>query len=315
MKKTISILISLTLLLLLFAGCETGGDIEPTPEPIPTPIPTPTAEPTPTPEPRILFAGEDWIADGVDALLAEDGIVPERFDSVDQLLATGSFAGLTIAALYQDAPLDQLQIDELAEKGIQAVLFDSSGGAAPAGMTAVPFSGADKKPTPAMILDELLIFPPHDAPVRLFGMFAAEGSAAHRAWTTNVEAGKLLAKDVYVKGDEKTPEEWAERLLKDWLPGTADGVYCETVEMAEVFVRAMAALERVDMEVFCVEQNADWFKLQLEFPKLAVCSFQPNAEEVMAYMADFIRAALAQAPIPVPPSVTEDWRYTKPNTL
>jgi len=307
MRKLTALLICL--LMLLAVGCNgLTGDAAHTPEPTDTPVPT--AVPTPTPEPRVLFAGEAWKADALEELLDGDGIVPERFETMDALLKSGPFPGLTVAALYLGKPIEKSDAEDLIAKGVRVVVFDPASPAV-AGATVIPYAGASKSVSAAEMLERLLAFPPHDTPVRLFGLFVEEGSAAHRAWMTNVEAGKIFAKATYFADGEKALEDWVESILDAWVVGTIDGVFCETVEVAGAFVRGLAARERVDMEVFCVEQNAAWAALQAAFPKLAVCSFQPDADQILAYMAAFIRAALAGNAPPAPPSIEDGWHYSK----
>ncbi|MCL2696354.1 MAG: hypothetical protein FWE69_08535, partial [Clostridiales bacterium] len=245
MKKMIALLICVSLLFAA-AGCFFGNNGDDGPDvahdtPAPTAVPTPTPAPTPTPEPRLLFAGETWKAEVFESLLVEDEIVPELYSDLDTLLAAGPFPGLTVVALYQDAPLDTGKVAGLVQQGVKVVVFEA-GNPVIGGATVIPYAGTGTGIETTRMMEATLTFPPHDTPVRLLGMFSGSDSAAHKLWSQNVSEGKIFSRATFTGGNAA---DWTDKMLDLFQEGLLDAVFCETAALAEVMTRALAARGRI----------------------------------------------------------------------
>jgi hypothetical protein len=97
-----------------------------------------------------------------------------------------------------------------------------------------------------------LVYPPHDAPVRLMLMFESADSGTHAAYQALYDQGMIFPKETYIAAEaEGGAGEWLTGKLDSYVEGMMDAVFAEDPALAVSAGDALATLTRTDMEVFC----------------------------------------------------------------
>jgi len=102
------------------------------------------------------------------------------------------------------------------------------------------------------IFESIINFDGHDTPVRVIGVYAADGEGAAVAERLAGE-GKLLIRKSFTEGGEQTVEDFAAEVVGRYYPGMVEAVYVDNAELAMAVYNAFAAAGRTDFKIFCAE--------------------------------------------------------------
>jgi len=220
-----------------------------------------TPEPTPEPIPVITVVTDteeaEFFLQGADKVLAETEyeVIKTTLDGF-----TPGEPGAVVAYLTAENA-DVAKLQEAAAAGAQVVVFDAVGTNYVS--DAVNFSyhsyGAQE-----MLLEEIMVYPLHDTPVRMFGMFTDTASEASALWAKYYDEGKIFPKGTYVENDsEEDAKTWLNGKLESFYPGMLDAIYVENEALAMAAAEVMESLGRDDAEIFvCNGSEAVLKKLQ-----------------------------------------------------
>ena len=132
----------------------------------------------------------------------------------------------------------------------------------------------------AAVLDLAIAYPPHDTPVRLFGLFESRESAACTAWQAAVAEGRVFVKGAYYASEaEESAEAWMAGRLERYFEGMVDGIYAETAELAVAAAQALLAAGRSDMEIFCTGSSDALLDLMEAHPALVAAAYGVDEAE------------------------------------
>lgn len=279
MKKRIFVcLLCLLCLACPLSGCGMLNAVFPTP--VPTPAPTPTPVPTPTPSPTpvpVIAVAAPETAERFLEHAASAAFAMQPFTDGAGALAAAQFAGQAAAIVYWTGAEDAEAVQALLARGMPVVVFAPEDAAVPEGaacVRAVYGEAAER------VLEAAIAYPPHDTPVRLFGMFTGRESAACMAWQAAVEQGRVFVKSTYYAGEAETDAAaWMAGRLEKYYEGMVDGIYAETAELAVAAAETMLAAGRTDMEIFCADSSDALLKLMQAHPKLVVAAFGVDEAE------------------------------------
>lgn len=141
-------------------------------------------------------------------------------------------------------------LEAAAKKGIAVSLFEMQKGDAPATLSQTYFN-PDKQVD--MELEAALTYPPHDTPVRLFGLFETKDGETATAYQALKDAGKVFPKETYLaEGNATDAKAWMAGKLGNYFEGMIDGVFAENERLALAALDALEAGNRTDMEVFSI---------------------------------------------------------------
>lgn len=253
---------------LLLGGCAAPGQVA---APEDTPVPTPAPTPVPTPRPVQVLC----IAD-----LAEAD-VPEYFAAIrehaqslhweltflediggfDKAVGKGGYEGIIALRSQQENLLSVFGV--MAKSGIPVTIVDMHLSAPPAGVSYAFYEEGELLP---MVLETAIAYPPHDTPVRMFGIFSGEESEAAQAYATSVAGGRIMDRASYYENGEQALSAFLEKQLGRWPEGMVDAIFVENMRMAMETLQVLRAHGREDMEVFAVpnrnvqEQRAAYHK-------------------------------------------------------
>ncbi len=297
-RKIWFICLALALLAFGFAasGCRSASD--PLMQASITPSSAPTPTPAPTPQPVIaVFGAADQPEFCAGMAEAADGNAAYELTFIDggvEALSDYAPAADAVAVLYLAEPPETLP-----KANVPLFVYDASGAFLRLAQTPAPSAddvpspslAAEKTPFPAdgvsfltydgsycplYALEAALAYPPHEAPVRLLGLFSGKESDAYALWQAASDGGRVFDKASYFLSDKQSAADWMTEQLGAFYPGMLDGVYAETAALAVAAVDALAESGRTDMEVFCAA--ADSFALvgMRAHPDLFVSAFGAN---------------------------------------
>lgn len=242
----------------LLAGCAPGGPAAPTP----TPTIAPT--PTPTPPPAKVLCVADSLEEDVPEYFAAirahaelqywDITIVEAPDGFENALRKTRYDGVIALRTQQRTELRPLT--EAAQDGVAVSLVDlyppAGGDGSPIGSAA--YAAYRETDMAALVLETALAYPPHDTPVRMIALLQEEGSPADVAYQEAIVAGRVFSRASFYYADQ---EESALRAfladeLDDWIEGTIDCYYVETMTAALVALDVLEERGRTDAEVFAL---------------------------------------------------------------
>ncbi|MHB1315692.1 MAG: substrate-binding domain-containing protein [Christensenellales bacterium] len=273
MRKVIGIFLSLLLALSIF-GCSAYT--------APTEGQKTSASPSaqPTPEPvgiERVFGKKELIA-----AVVSNGSEEESRLFFDAAAAEGSALGVTVQTKaagkdFTAAVKNAVQGADclivylphgLAEgsafEGLQipVCVFRKDEAPAPKDASVITYDGAEEV---ELSLEAVLNYPPHDTPVRLFGLFTSKNSEASTAYDQLISEGKVMSKRTwYAEGGTEAAQtaqpasaaerakQWVTERLNGYFPGMVDAIYAETEELAVAALDALEEAGRDDMEVITV---------------------------------------------------------------
>lgn len=240
-----------------------------------TAAPTFTPEPTPEPLPP-LFAVVDSGADEtfIGSIDSIDGIRIVRTSLED---ASGQ-DDLTGIFVYLNSREDAGKISDLLKGGVPVIVYNRCNAELPEEVITVSNASRSNDDL-TQLMEETLAYPPHDTPVRLFGVFSSEESDAAKIWANYVSEGKILSKGVYYGEKDESYAEWVEKKLDQYFPGMVDAAFCENPDFACAMVNAQAARNRDDFEVFSAGNSDELMKLAALQPRILpnVASYNDSA--------------------------------------
>ena len=171
------------------------------------------------------------------------------------------------AFFYLDSQDAAPEIGNLTDQGIPVIVYNRIGFECPDDAVKIGYAtvyGSD----PESVMDEAIAFPPHDTPVRMFGVFPDEESDAFKLFQDMISEGKVLRKGVYVGPTDSSYTNWIERKLDSFLEGMVDCAYVETAEEAAVLANALIARNRDDFEIFTIESGEELAPLAEAYPRI-----------------------------------------------
>ena len=168
---------------------------------------------------------------------------------------------------YLDNREAAADVSALVENGIPVVIYNRAGADCPDEAITVGYAtvyGSDCE----SVMEEAIAYPPHDTPVRMFGVFTNDESEAFILFQDMISQGKVLRKGVYVGPANDAYTDWIERKLDSFLEGMVDCAYVETAEEAAVLANALIERGRDDFEIFTVEYGEELAPLAEAYPRI-----------------------------------------------
>lgn len=255
-----------------------------------TPVPVPaTSAPTatPVPDPVIFLFGE------------EDRWFPtcctDAAKSVYQTEIAGEWAQV---AAY---PGDKVLI--AYGTGCGDIVNDAMNAGVPVILVTLPFDNVAGNvdirmdlPVESGIIDAAIAFPPHDTPVRMFGLFSSKEGAAYGTWSEYTSAGKIFSKGVYeAVTSEKDLDAWLTEKLASYYPGMIDCIFAETAADALTAAEVLEREGRDDMEIFCAEYSDGLYGKMQAAPELVCGIASVDAESALSAAMEMAEGLLSGA--------------------
>lgn len=268
-------MIALIVALLLLGGCTNmiPGRPGDTPAPkftiMPTATPTPAPTPTPVAPPAVLLladcereAIEPYLNSLMEALEELDWRVTQQYavEGFPEEISPDAYDGVLVLRTKKETSL--APVNEIIAQGMPVSIIDLFPEAeGPQGASYFWYNAENLE---AYTLNVALDYPPHDTPVRLIGLFTEKGSPAHEAFREAVKEGKVLEKgSFYAAGKPQRAKAFMEEQLEEYVEGTVDAVYAETLPLALAALVALTERDRTDMEVFAVPEGMIYVQQEL----------------------------------------------------
>lgn len=256
-----------------------------------TPAPAATEEPLP---PLVAFAAPGADAAFRAAIASLPGI--ELIDTEAALLK--DLVGLKAAVVAVNTAAAAEAVAAAEEKGIAVVAYNPMGLPLPDAVIEVRYA-ASVPATAEAAMETAIAYPPHDTPVRLFGVFESADGEAAAAWKAAVEAGRVLDKGTYgLASSGSNLEGWFRERLREFYPGMIDAVFVETPAQAVQLAQLMLAAQRDDFEIFTIGTDAALMQLMAENPRLLPSNVQIDeaaaAEACAKALSQVLTGAAAQ---------------------
>lgn len=289
MKK---LLIGILILVMCFSIAACGAkEADPAAEQEEVAVTEPTPEPTPEPVKIIAVVTDaeqaELFMNGADTVLAESGYELQSSSLADY---TDADASAVVAYLTQENA-DTAQLAAAAARGAAVAVYDAAGTNAVDGAMYFDYDASQER---QMLMDQAYVYPLHDTPVRMFGLFTSAQSEAYGVWTKGCEEGKIFSKAVYI-GEEQTElsdAEWLNEKLAGFFPGMLDCMYTEDEALGMAAAQAMEALSRDDAEVFIVGGSEQLIAQMRKNPRLYGMTVGQNLCYAGAYTASAAVKAL-----------------------
>ncbi len=251
----------------------------------------PTPEPTPEPVKIIAVVTDaeqaELFMSGADTVLAESGYELQSGSLADY---TDADASAVVAYLTQENA-DTAQLAAAAARGAMVAVYDAAGTNSVEGAMYFDYDASQEL---QMMMEQAYVYPLHDTPVRMFGLFSGVQSEAYGVWTKGCEEGKIFSKAVYI-GEEQTElsaEDWLNDRLTGFFPGMLDCMYTEDEEMGMAAAQVMETLGRDDAEVFIAGGSEQLIAQMRENPRLYGMTVGQNLCYAGAYTASAAVKAL-----------------------
>ena len=253
--------------------------------------PTATSAPEPTEELRTSVVA--FAAPQADAAFRATIASLPRTEIIDTEAARISdLAGIDAAVVYVASEADAQAAAAAQEKQIPVVAYNPMGFALPDTVAEVRFA-VSMPETAKDAMETAIAYPPHDTPVRMFGVFETMNGEAALVWNTFVSEGKVLDKGTFCEADGGTLFAWFAGKLEDFFPGMVDAAFVETPAQATELAKAMLAADRDDFEIFTVGTDAALSQLIAEQPRLLPATVQIDEEAAAAACAELLTRVLA----------------------
>ncbi|HWR23781.1 MAG TPA: hypothetical protein VN366_09955 [Feifaniaceae bacterium] len=272
-RRKNSIIRPLALLMALsLCGCASvsprGAAGTPAPKAALTPAATLVPTPTPLPPPSVLFLTdcerdeiEPYVESLLRALSGRGWRVTQQYaaEAFPKELPAGAYDGVLVLRAKKGTSLEA--IAGLSEQGTPVSVIDLfPDGEEPEGASYFRY---EAEHAAEYALDIALSYPPHDAPVRLIGLFTEKGSPGHDAFRQAAKEGKVLGKGSFYGKKPQRAKEFMEERLDEYVEGTVDAVYAETLPLALSALLALTERGRTDMEVFAVPEGTVYLQRKL----------------------------------------------------
>ncbi len=229
-----------------------------------TPVPTAT----PTPPPVVLFladcereAIEPYVESLMQALSGQSWRITQQYaaEGFPKEIPVRSYDGILVLRAKKGTSLEAVK--ETVAQGTPVSIIDLF----PDGEEFEGASYFSYSPENAaeFTLNVALNYPPHDTPVRLIGLFTEKESAGHDAFREAAKEGKVLGKGSFYGHKPQSAKAFMEEQLSDYVEGTVDAVYAETLPLALAALLALTERDRTDMEVFAVPDGTIYLQEKL----------------------------------------------------
>lgn len=306
--------LALALLAFVFAASGCRSAFDPLPQASITPSSAPTPTPAPTPQPVIAVFGAadqpEFCAGMAEAAYGNAAYELTFIDGGVETLADYAPAADAVAVLY----LAELP-ETLPKTNVPLFVYDASGAFSRLAQTPAPsaspvasetpfsaggvsFLTYDGSYCPLYALEAALAYPPHEAPVRLLGLFSDPKGDAYALWQAASDGGRVFDKASYFLSDKQSAADWMTEQLGAFYPGMLDGVYAETSALAVAAVDALAASGRTDMEVFCAAADSFALISMRAHPDLFVSAFGANLRLAGKTCLGYAEALLSGGSVP-----------------
>ena len=245
--------------------------------------PAPTAEPV---TPVVAVFGGDRGFEEVGGLLSQvrDAEIADGTQGIPEHTA--------VAFFYLDNRKDVPEISSLADNGIPVVVYNRIGFECPDDAVTVGYTevyGSDRE----SVMEDAIAYPPHDTPVRMFGVFPNEESEAFQLFQDMISEGKILRKGLYLGPADSAYMNWIERKLDAFLEGMLDCAYVETAEEAAVLANALIERGRDDFEIFTDESGEELASLAEAYPRIFPHFMRFDDDGAMEESVNLINSILA----------------------
>jgi len=288
MKKLLALLTAFGLIL---SACSVAPPEQSVGEPSASSLQSAEPSSSPSPASVVGLIGEDELfLEGAEAAAKELGMQTKRYSGANAVETALLEGVLALAVIAEDTAA-------ASKAGDTPCFIYLTKGQASAGSAAY-----DAAKEAELALKTALEFPPHDTPVRLFGLFAAEGSAAAAAYSAAKGEGKVFDKGAYYQNAEQAAQAWVAEKLAKYPAGSLDGIYAETEELALAAGAALAQAGRDDIEVFAMGISAEYVAQMEKTPRVLAAAVGENRYYAGTYT---LAAALegSRASVAIPASV------------
>lgn len=302
MKKIIIFLLAGALLL---GGCAAPVAAPPAPEaaevtPAPTPVPTPVPM-------QVLCIADMLEADAPEyfeairvhtAKLHWEVTFAEDIGGFDKIVGKGGYDGIIALRTQAENLLGVFGV--MAKSGIPVTIADLHLSAPPEGTS---YAFYEQGELLSMVLETALAYPPHDTPVRMFGLFSGQESEAALAYAEAISQGRIMDRASYYANEEQTRAAFLEKQLDRWPEGMADAIFAEDIAAAMEALQVLRAHGREDMEVFAIPNRNVQEQRALYHKYVFPAAFGPDlAEQAKLQVEELTRLLDGEAP--------REWEYT-----
>ncbi len=205
---------------------------------------------------------EPYVESLMQVLLGQDWRVTQRYaaEGFPEELPAHAYDGILLLRAKKGTSL--AVVEQLTEEGTPVSIIDLF----PDGeeFLRASYFWYNTEDAAEYALDVALHYPPHDTPVRLIGLFKEKGSPGHDAFREAAKEGKVLGKGSFYDGQRpQRAKAFMEEQLDDYVEGTVDAVYAETLPLALAALLALTERGRTDMEVFAVPEGSIYLQRKL----------------------------------------------------
>jgi len=250
-----------------------------------TPLPAPTEELLP---PKVALAAPQADA----AFRAAIAALPNIECSETELANLSDVGDFDAAVVYIASSDDAARAAEAVEAGLPIVAYNPHGIALPDSVNEVRFAPTVPA-TAEESIETAIAYPPHDTPVRMFGVFESRDGEAAKVWSAAVAAGRILDKGIYIASDGGSLASWFSEKLDAFFPGMVDAAFVETPAQAVELAKKLIDADRDDFEIFTVGTDASLTALTNEHPRLLPTTVQIDHEAGAAACIDALERVLA----------------------
>ena len=241
-----------------------------------SPVPaTPAPTATPVPDPVIYLYGEEdtWFPDCC-------------YDAVRDTYKAETVVSFTQVDAY---PGDKVLVVYGKEPGKAGLVNDALSAGVPVIFVSLPFDSIAGNvnirmdlPKVSDTIEAAIAFPPHDTPVRMFGLFSSMEGTAYSVWSEYTAAGKIFSKGVYeASTEEYDTDAWLTKKLSSYYPGMIDCIFAETAADALAAAEVLEREGRDDMEIFCAEYSDALYAKMLSAPEVVCGIASADAETAL----------------------------------
>ena len=251
-----------------------------TEQPVVTATPEPTAVPLP---PHIALVFSD-----ADSSFREIVKRSTEYEYSENMLESVSVPeNLKAVFVYLDKKEDAKKLQKAVETGVPVLVYNRCGAELPESVVTIENASLGLE-NAKEAMEAAIAYPPHDTPVRLFGVFSSENSEAANVWQDYIAQGKVLSKGVYSGDLSGEFTEWFEKKLEAYFPGMVDAVYCENPEYAAEIAKIMALHTRDDFEIFMTGSSEELTELAMQYPRILPLVGKYHDDSAAAAAADLI---------------------------
>lgn len=259
--------------------------------------PLPIATPASTPRPELVLlsgGGREAFVEGALSAGSESYSAQVRPFSPEGRVALPAGKGALILCLEEG-----VRFAAPPSRGLPLLVYCTEGQQGPDWPEESYALRYDPQGAAETALSQALSYPPHDYPVRLTALFESREGEAYRLFSEAAEAGKVFKKQVYVKEDEKQKlEHFLVDAVSRALPGTVDGIFAETAELAVAAAQAVSEADIYGLEVFSAAVSDELLALMEAQPGVMAAAVGQDDAFAGSYLRFQAERLLAGLPVP-----------------